>query len=175
MIVIKRIRLLGTGAVLTFFFLSFFGMFSLHASASPTPAKLLSVSARVSVKWNHTVEEHHKTEGSLTLQINGTMKQCTAGSPAVHKANRTFMPVLTYKPEVMSVAYTYDETKTSLRPIPKDMKCQDPLIYEYTGGGVSQIIESAGLNIRRFSSMAAPYLKTSLRTKENSWLTCRDR
>jgi len=160
MIVIKRIRLLGTGAVLAFcFFLSFFGMFSLHAFASPTQAKLLSVSARISVKWNHTVEEHHKTEGSLTLQINGTMKQCAAGSPAVHKANRSFMPVLTYKPEVMSVAYTYDETKTSLRPIPKDMKCQDPLIYEYTGGGVSQIIESAGLNIRRFSSMAAPYLK----------------
>lgn len=168
MIEIKRTRLLEKDIVFTScFFVALLGMFSLCASASAAPKKLLSVNARIIVKWNHTVEEYHKTEGSLSLQINGIMKWDAAASPPVRKSKSTFMPVLTYKPQVMSVSYTYDETKTSLRPIPKGAKCQDPMVYEYNGGGVSQIFpedvprktQPAGLKIIRFNSMASPYLK----------------
>lgn len=167
MIEMKRIRLLEMDIVFPFgFFVALLGVCSLCASASAAPEKLLSVNARIIVKWNHTVEEYHKTEGSLNLQINGTMKWDAAASPPVHKSKSTFMPVLTYKPEVMSVSYNYEETRTSLRPIPKE-HCQDPMVYEYNGGGVSQIFpedvprnnQPAGLKIIRFNSMASPYMK----------------
>ncbi|MBC2711529.1 MAG: hypothetical protein HGJ94_11230 [Desulfosarcina sp.] len=104
--------------------------------------KMLSVNLRVMVRWDVTVPEYYQYKGSITLQINGTMKRIE----------------LTYEPEVMTVSYNYDERKTNLAPIPKE-HCQDSLVYEYQGGGVSQIDDSAGLKIQRFSAMAAPYLK----------------
>ena len=118
----------------------------------------LSVSVRVVARWNVTQPEYDEYEGLITLQINGTLKSDAAGSPVVHKENQMFKPILTYKPEVMTLSYTYDERKTSLKPIP-DGKCQDPLIFEFHGGGVSPIGDSAGLKIQQSAAMAAPFLK----------------
>jgi hypothetical protein len=118
----------------------------------------LSVSVRVTTRWNVTVQKHDRYEGNITLQINGRLKLDAAGSPAVQKQNRTFMPVLHYTPEAMTVAYTYEERDTNLAPIP-DGHCADPLIFEYEDAGVSQTNESAGLKIQRSNAMTAPYLK----------------
>ncbi|MBW2640772.1 MAG: hypothetical protein JRE10_11605 [Deltaproteobacteria bacterium] len=118
----------------------------------------LSVTVRAVVRWNVTQPEYHEYEGLITLQFNGTLKSDATGSPSVHKAGQVLKPILTYKPEVMTLSYTYDERKTSLKPIP-DGKCQDPLIFEFHGGGVSPIGDSAGLKIQQSAAMAAPFLK----------------
>ena len=118
----------------------------------------LSVSVRVTTRWNVSVPEYERYEGIITLQINGHMSLDAAGSPAVQQPNGTFMPVLHYKPEAMTVAYNYNESGTSLRPIP-DGHCADPLLFEYQDAGVSQLNESAGLKIQRSNAMSAPYLK----------------
>ena len=119
---------------------------------------MLSVSVRVTARWHVTEPEYYEYQGVITLQFNGTLKSDAAGSPSVSKGNRVFQPVLTYQPEVMTLSYTYNEQKTTLRPIPDGM-CQDPLIFEYQDSGVSSISGGAGFKIQRFTAMAAPYLQ----------------
>jgi hypothetical protein len=126
--------------------------------------EILPVSLHVTVRWDVVEREdsegYTRYKGFVTYQFNGVMKLYAAGSPTIQKANRVLMPVLTYKPEVMTLTYTYNEKMESFYPKPKD-HCQDPLTYEYQGGGVSQIDDdnAAGLKIIRFGSTAEPYLK----------------
>lgn len=117
--------------------------------------EILPVSLRVTIRWDVTGTEGGRYEGFVTYQFNGVMKLDAAGSPAIQKADRVLMPVLTYKPEVMTVSYTYDETYI-------DAEGSDcPVQFEYQGGGVSQIYDdnAAGLKIIRFGSTAEPYFK----------------
>ena len=125
------------------------------ADAADETPEILPVSLRVTIRWDVTGTEGGRYEGFVTYQFNGVMKLDAAGSPAIQKADRVLMPVLTYKPEVMTVSYTYDETYIGA----EGSDC--PVQFEYQGGGVSQIDDdnAAGLKIVRFGSTAEPYLK----------------
>ena len=121
--------------------------------------KWLSVDLRVVMRWKVVQREYERYEGRITLQVNGTLQMDVAGSPVVRKSDSVFRPVLNYIPQAMTVVYTYDETGTSLRPIP-DGHCADPLIFAYQDSGISPVNESAGLKIQRFNAMSAPYTQT---------------
>ena len=122
-------------------------------AADETP-EILPVSLHARIKWVvNGPEESWLYEGSVNYQFSGVMKLDAAGSPAIQKADRVLRPVLTYKPEAMTVSYSYDETYTNL--------VSGCLVFEYQGGGSSMIDEdyASGLKIIRFSAAAAPYLK----------------
>ena len=122
------------------------------------PYKWLSVDLRVVMRWKVIQREYDRYEGMITLQVNGTLRLDVAASPVVRKSGSMFRPVLNYIPQAMTVVYTYDETGTSLRPIP-DGHCKDPLIFAYQDSGICPMNESAGLKIQQFNAMSAPYVQ----------------
>jgi hypothetical protein len=159
MIRIKKYQGIGIiHCIMCCFFLILLGVFSGPAHAAGTGlAKTLSVNVQVTVQWKDEVPSFHKNEGSMTLNIGGSLKLERGGSPEVHKQNMTFMPVLTYRAQSLNVIYKYDETMTSLGP-PPPKGCRDPIMFEFHGSGASQVVEGSSLNIRYFNTMVAPYL-----------------
>ena len=125
---------------------------------------MLSVSLRATIRWDavntESNEKYTEHSGYITLQLNGTMKPYAEGSPAIQKGDKVLVPVRSYKRNVMTGTYNYNELMESYKPRPKEL-CQDPMVHEYQGGGIFMIdIDSAmGLKIVRFGSTAAPYLK----------------
>jgi hypothetical protein len=170
MILIKRHQGIGIiHCIMCCFSLILLGVSSGFAHADGTGlTETLSVNLQVTVQWKDEVPSFHKNEGSLTLNIGGSLKLDKGASPEVHKQNMTFMPVLTYRVQSLNVVYKYDETMTSLAP-PPPKGCRDPIMFEYHGSGASQVVEGSSLNIRYFNTMAAPYLD-NLSPDEKSFL-----
>ncbi len=120
--------------------------------------EILPVTAQITAKWKVITPGYHRYEGIITMQINGDMKKDNSASPSVNKGNRSFVPSLTYRPEGMTLTYTYKEQRTTLKLIPEG-HCQDPVMEEFQGGGSALVSDKSVLRIHRFTSMAAPYLQ----------------
>lgn len=119
---------------------------------------ILTVAAQITANWKVITPEYHRYEGIITMQINGNMKKDNSASPSVNKGNHIFVPSLTYRPEGMTLTYTYKEKRTTLKKIPEG-NCQDPVMEEFHGGGTALVSDKSVLRIHRFTSMAAPYLQ----------------
>lgn len=120
--------------------------------------EILSVSLSGSVKWDidEEIKKAWNYKGSVTYQYTGNMK-------LIQKADRETRPVLIYRPEGMSLSYNFNETFT-------DYVDECPVQFEHSGGGGSQIDESAELKIIRIGAMAAPYIK-NLSADKQQFLT----
>ncbi len=119
--------------------------------AAKGPAKTLSVKIHVVVNWEDE-GEIWINKGSATYTIGGMLTMDSKGSPVVQTGGKGVMPIVTYKPQGLHGFYSYEEKIYQVKPSPPDC---DPLYTEYGGSGGFQIQESAGLNIRRFGSIAA--------------------
>lgn len=120
--------------------------------------EMLSVSLFGSVKWDidEEIKKAWNYKGSVTYQYTGNMK-------LIQKADRETRPVLIYRPEGMTLSYNFNETFT-------DYVDECPVQFEHSGGGGSQIDESAELKIIRIGAMAAPYMK-NLSADKQQFLT----
>ena len=119
--------------------------------AARGPAKTLSVKIRMVVNWEDE-GEIWINKGSAIYTIGGMLTMDPKGSPTVQTGGKGVMPIITYKPQGLHGFYSYKEKIYQVKPSLPDC---DPLYTKYGGSGGFQIQESAGLNIRRFGSIAA--------------------